>query len=173
MARNEWICASIKFGGMPAAHSHSLGKSPITLPPFLGAIMMYVTRQVKFSAGHRLHNPLLSDEENVSIFDKCNNPNGHGHNYILEVTLSGEINPSTGYVYDLKKLKTIIYDEIVDKVDHKNLNTDVEFLKGINPTVENLAVAIWNLLANKFDEAKLYKIKIFETDTSFVEYYGE
>lgn len=135
--------------------------------------MLYVTRQVKFCAGHRLFNPALSDEENELLFDKCNNPNGHGHNYILEVTLSGDINPITGYVYDLKKLKKIIYEEVVDKVDHKNLNTDVDFLKGLNPTVENLAIAVWNLLNNKFDEAKLYKVKIFETDTSFVEYFGD
>lgn len=134
---------------------------------------MYVTRQVKFSAGHRLHNPLLSEEENEELFDKCNNPNGHGHNYTLEVTLSGDISEKTGYVYDLKKLKQILNQEIVDKVDHKNLNLDVDFLKGIIPTVENLAISFWRILDGKFQPAKLYKIKIYETDTSFVEYYGD
>lgn len=135
--------------------------------------MLYVTRQVKFSAGHRLFNPALSDEENELLFDKCNNYSGHGHNYILEVTLSGEIDPKTGYVYDLKKLKNIIKQEIVDKVDHKNLNVDVEFLKSTIPTVENLAISFWKILDGKFSPAKLYKIKINETDTSFVEYYGD
>ncbi len=135
--------------------------------------MVYVTRQVKFSAGHRLHNPSLSSEENIELFDKCNNPNGHGHNYTLEVTLKGEINPITGYVYDLKKMKKIINNEIVDKVDHKNLNMDVDFLVELMPTVENLAIAFWKILDEKFLPVKLFRIKIYETDTSFVEYYGD
>lgn len=135
--------------------------------------MVYITKQVKFSAGHRLYNPEFSDEENDRIYDKCNNPRGHGHNYTLEVTLCGKPDPIIGYLYDLKKLKEIINREIVDKVDHKNLNEDVDFLKGVIPTVENLAIKFWELLERKFGDAKLYRIKLYETDTSFVEYYGE
>lgn len=135
--------------------------------------MVYITKQVKFSAGHRLYNPNFSDEENNRIYDKCNNPKGHGHNYVLEVTLCGEPDPEIGYLYDLKKLKEIINKEIVEKVDHKNLNEDVDFLCGIIPTVENLVIAFWQQLDGKFGKAKLYRIKLYETDTSFVEYYGE
>jgi 6-pyruvoyltetrahydropterin/6-carboxytetrahydropterin synthase len=135
--------------------------------------LVYITKQVKFSAGHRLYNPEFSDEENDRIYDKCNNPRGHGHNYTLEVTLCGKPDPIIGYLYDLKKLKEIINREIVDKVDHKNLNEDVDFLKGVIPTVENLAIKFWELLERKFGDAKLYRIKLYETDTSFVEYYGE
>lgn len=135
--------------------------------------MIYITKQVKFSAGHRLYNPKFSDEENEQIYDKCNNPKGHGHNYILEVTLCGEPDPEIGYVYDLKKLKNIINREIIDKVDHKNLNEDVDFLREVIPTVENLAIKFWQLLEGKFGNAKLYKIKLYETDISYVEYYGE
>lgn len=135
--------------------------------------MVYITKQVKFSAGHRLYNPEFSAEENDRIYDKCNNPRGHGHNYTLEVTLCGNPDPKIGYLYDLKKLKEIINREIIDKVDHKNLNEDVDFLKGVIPTVENLAFKFWELLDGKFGNAKLFRIKLFETDTSFVEYYGE
>jgi len=135
--------------------------------------LVYITKQVKFSAGHRLYNPEFSDEENKRIYDKCNNPRGHGHNYTLEVTLYGNPDPEIGYLFDLKKLKEIVNNEIIDKVDHKNLNEDVDFLKGVIPTVENLAIKFWELLDGKFGNAKLYRIKLFETDTSFVEYYGE
>jgi 6-pyruvoyltetrahydropterin/6-carboxytetrahydropterin synthase len=135
--------------------------------------MIYVTRQVKFSAAHRLYNPEFSDEMNEQTFDKCNNYWGHGHNYTLEVTVAGEPNPETGYVIDLKKLKKILIDNIIDKVDHKHLNHDVDFLKGIIPTVENMAVEFWKILESNITEGKLHKIKIYETDTSYVEYFGD
>ena len=135
--------------------------------------MLYVTRQLKFSAAHRLHNPKFSDEANVEMFDKCNNPNYHGHNYTLEVTVAGEVNPDTGYVIDLKKLKKLIGEEIISKVDHKNLNIDVDFLFEVNPTVENLAVKFWEIIAPKLPSGKLFKIKLYETETSYVEYFGE
>jgi len=135
--------------------------------------MLYITRQVKFSASHRLYNPMLSDEENKQLYDKCSNPNGHGHNYILEVTLAGKPDEISGYVYDLKKLKHILYTEIINKVDHKNLNLDVDFLIGINPTVENLVQTFWRMLIGKFAPAELYRIKLYETETSYVEYFGE
>jgi 6-pyruvoyltetrahydropterin/6-carboxytetrahydropterin synthase len=125
-----------------------------------------------FSASHRLFNPNLSDEENEKLFDKCNNKNGHGHNYKLEITICGEVNPVSGYVIDLKLLKNIIEEEIIEKVDHTNLNLDVDFLKGTIPSVENLAIAFWKVLENKLPSGKLYKIKLFETENSYVEYYG-
>ncbi len=135
--------------------------------------MLYITKQVTFSAAHRLFNPSYSNELNDSIYDKCNNINGHGHNYVLEVTVSGLPNPDTGYVIDLKKLKRIIDEEIFSKVDHKHLNYDVDFLLGIIPTVENLAIKFWEVLANKISDGKLYKIKLYETPTSYVEYFGD
>jgi 6-pyruvoyltetrahydropterin/6-carboxytetrahydropterin synthase len=135
--------------------------------------MLYITKKVEFSAAHRLYNPTFSDEENNAIFDKCNNFHGHGHNYTLEVTVCGLPNPDTGYLLDLKKLKAIIYNEIVVKVDHKHLNFDVEFLKGIIPSVENLAVVFWDTLKDKIPEGKLYSIKLYESSSSFVEYFGE
>lgn len=135
--------------------------------------MLYLTKQVSFSAAHRLFNPEYSFEKNDEIYDKCNNLYGHGHNYVLEVTVAGIPDPNTGYVIDLKKLKKILNEEIIDKVDHKHLNYDVEFLKGIIPTVENLAVIFWRILENKIKDGKLYKIKLYETPQSFVEYYGE
>ena len=106
--------------------------------------MIYVTRREVFSASHRLFNGNLSEEENQKLFGKCNNPNGHGHNYVLEITVEGEIEPKTGYVIDLKLLKQIIKENVISKVDHKNLNLDVDFLKGKIPTVENIAVGIWD-----------------------------
>lgn len=135
--------------------------------------MIYVSRREVFSASHRLHNTELSDEENQRIFGKCNNPNGHGHNYILEVVVAGEIDPKTGYVVDLKLLKTVIIENIVKKVDHKHLNYDVDFLKGINPTTENVAIGIWNQLVDKIPGGKLYSIKLHETENNFIEYRGE
>lgn len=128
---------------------------------------------MSFSSSHRLFNPTFSDSKNDEVFDKCNNLNGHGHNYIIEVTVAGFPEPETGYVYDLKKLKKLINDYIIEKVDHKNLNVDVEFLKGIIPSVENLAIMFWKELSDKIENGKLYRIKIWETENSYVEYYGE
>ncbi len=135
--------------------------------------MLYITRREVFSACHRLHNPQLSEEENELLFGKCNNFNGHGHNYILEVTVCGNPDPKSGYVLDLKDLKQIIKKYITDKVDHKNLNLDVDFLSGIIPTTENLAIAFWNQIKDKTGRAKLYSIKIFETENNYIEYKGE
>ncbi|HTR81630.1 MAG TPA: 6-carboxytetrahydropterin synthase, partial [Bacteroidota bacterium] len=105
--------------------------------------MMYVTRKAHFSAAHRLFNPAFSDEKNLEVYDKCANPNGHGHNYNLEITVAGDPDPETGYVIDLKRLKKIIEEYFVSKVDHKHLNYDVDFLKGVIPTAENIAKACW------------------------------
>ncbi len=134
---------------------------------------MFITKRVMFSAAHRLFNPTFDAEKNELIFDKCNNFYGHGHNYYFEVTIKGVPDPETGYVIDLKKLKKIIMAEIVDKVDHKHLNFDVDFLKGIIPTVENLCIVFWEILNKALPDGSLYKIKLYETDDSFCEYYGE
>lgn len=135
--------------------------------------MLYVTKKIEFSAAHRLFNPTFTDTMNDEIFDKCNNFFGHGHNYILEVTVSGLPDPKTGYVIDLKKLKKIIKNEIFDKVDHKHLNHDVDFLKGIIPTAENLAVMFWQILEDKITNGKLHKIRLYESEASYVEYFGD
>lgn len=135
--------------------------------------MLYITRREVFSSAHRLHNTNLSDEENENIFGKCNNPNGHGHNYTLEVIVAGKIDPTTGYVVDLKQLKEIIIENVVRKVDHKHLNHDVDFLEGINPTTENFAVKIWDQLVDKIPSGKLHSIKLYETENNYIEYKGE
>lgn len=136
--------------------------------------MIYITRREVFSAAHRLFNPTFSEAKNLQVYDKCNNPNWHGHNYILEVTVCGYPDPETGYLLDLKELKRIIREVIISKVDHKNLNLDVDFLRGIIPTVENLAVAFWKELEGKLpSNCKLHKIKLYETENNVVEYYGE
>lgn len=135
--------------------------------------MILVTRREIFSSSHRLYNPKFSDDENERVFGKCSNLNGHGHNYILEVIVAGEIDSQTGYVIDLKVLKEIIREYVIKKVDHKNLNLDVDFLKGKIPTAENIAIGIWNQLENKIPSGKLYSIKLYETENNYVEYKGK
>jgi 6-pyruvoyltetrahydropterin/6-carboxytetrahydropterin synthase len=125
-----------------------------------------------FSASHRVYNDKLSDAENEKIFGKCSNPNGHGHNYILEVVVKGEVNPETGYVIDLKILKKIIIENVVGRLDHKNLNLDVDFLHGKIPSAENIAIGIWNQLADKLPAGELHSIKLYETENNYVEFRG-
>lgn len=134
--------------------------------------MIYITRRLDFCASHRLFNPDFSDEKNASVFGLCNNPNGHGHNYVLEVTVRGEVAPETGMVLDLKVLKRIINEEIVGKVDHKNLNVDVEFMQGIIPTAENIAIKFWEILEPKIENGTLHELKLFESERNFVVYRG-
>ena len=134
--------------------------------------MVYVTRRMTFSASHRLYNPSFSDQKNEEIFDKCANRHGHGHNYVLEVTVAGMPDPSTGYVIDLKKLKRILNDEVIRRVDHKHLNEDVDFLRGVIPTAENIAVKIWEILEPKITEGKLSRVRLHETENNVVEYTG-
>ena len=129
-----------------------------------------VFRKEHFNAAHRLFNPFWDDETNFKIFGKCSNPNYHGHNYELIVKVVGETNPDTGYVIDIKTLSDIIKDNITTKFDHKNLNLDVEQFKGINPTAENIAVVIWNILREKIDKKYDLKITLYETERNFVEY---
>ncbi|HXG39093.1 MAG TPA: 6-carboxytetrahydropterin synthase [Bacteroidota bacterium] len=135
--------------------------------------MVYVTRRATFSASHRLYNPSFSDERNHEVFGKCANPNGHGHNYVLEVTVGGEPKSETGYVIDLSKLKLIIKQEIIDKVDHKHLNHDVDFLQGVIPTAENIVKAFWAILAPRITEGRLVSLRLHETENNVVEYRGD
>lgn len=135
--------------------------------------MLYVTRREVFSASHRLNNESLSSEENQEIYGKCNGIYGHGHNYVLEVVVAGEIDPATGYVIDIKVLKDIVKKNIISKVDHHHLNYDVDFMKGIIPTTENFAVAVWNELEDKIPTGRLYSIKLYETENNYVEYKGK
>ena len=135
--------------------------------------MVYVTRKAGFSASHRLYNPSWSDEKNKTVFGKCNNPNGHGHNYEIEVTVGGNPPGDTGMVIDLKKLADIIDRVIIERVDHKHMNQDVDFMQGVIPTAENLAVAFWKLLKPEIREGTLVSIKLRESYNNFVEYRGE
>jgi 6-pyruvoyltetrahydropterin/6-carboxytetrahydropterin synthase len=134
--------------------------------------MIFITRRETFAAAHRLFRPELTDEENLKIFGKCSNPNWHGHNYTLEVTVAGEVDPHTGFVLDLKKLKEIIKVNVIDQVDHKNLNLDTEFMKGLIPTSENICIAIWKQLENKIPSGKLYSVKLYETENNYFEFRG-
>jgi len=131
-----------------------------------------VTRRLRFNAAHRLHNPALSDEENVAVFGKCNNPNWHGHNYVLEVAVEGPIDERTGYVIDLSQLKSIVQREVIDRVDHRNLNVDVEFMRGVNPTAENIVVACWRVLERHVAPGRLRRLRLWETENNYVEYEG-
>ncbi|HCQ30167.1 MAG TPA: 6-pyruvoyl tetrahydrobiopterin synthase [Flavobacteriales bacterium] len=137
--------------------------------------MIYLTRRERFNAAHKLYKEEWSEEENLAFFGGCANPNWHGHNYELFVTVKGEINPETGFVVDLKKLSKLINDKIIAKVDHKNLNLDVPFLQGMIASTENLAVAVWNELEKDIAElgAQLHCIEIKETENNTVKYYGQ
>lgn len=131
-----------------------------------------ITRIVRFNAAHRVYNPAWDDARNAATFGKCNNPNWHGHNYSLEVTVEGEVDPETGFVVNLGDVKAVAQREVVDQVDHKNLNLDVPFMRGVIPSTENLVVAIWGVLAPKVAPARLAKLKLWETENQYVEYDG-
>lgn len=135
--------------------------------------MIYLTRRAEFSAAHYYHNPDFSAEENRRIFGKCNNPHGHGHNYTLEVTVAGEVDRTTGMVLDLKDLKALLEREVLQLMDHKFLNKEVESFATKIPTTENIAVEIWNLLAPKLSAGKLHRIRLYETADLYVDYYGD
>lgn len=134
--------------------------------------MMLITRRVEFCASHRLHNPALSDEENRRLYGPCNNPNGHGHNYALEVTVRGPVPARTGMVMDLRALKDLAEEIVVAAVDHRHLNSDVDFLKGVNPTAENVVVKFWERLAPALEGCELHRLRLFESEDNFVEYDG-
>lgn len=136
--------------------------------------MVYLTRQEHFNAAHKLYNPNWSNEQNNAVFGVCANENWHGHNYDLYVTVKGNPDPETGFVYDVKKLSQLIKSQAVDKLDHKNLNLDVDFMAGKLCSTENLAIAIWEQLAPHLpNSVELHCIKLYETPRIYVEYFGK
>ena len=135
--------------------------------------MIYVTRRAEFAASHYYHNPKFSAEENRRIFGKCNNPHGHGHNYTVEVTVAGEVDPATGMVMDLKELKKVLEKEVLDLMDHRFLNKEVPIFATTIPTTENIAIEIWKLIAPNLRIGKLHRIRLYETPDLFVDYLGE
>lgn len=136
-------------------------------------MLVSVFRKAHFNAAHRLHNPNLSEKENQELFGLCNNPSYHGHNYSLEVKVTGEINPKTGYVIDTKILKDIIQREVHDRFDHRNLNEDTVEFKQLNPTAENIAVVIWDLIRPHLDSKLQLSLRLYETENNFVEFNGK
>jgi len=138
--------------------------------------MIYVSRKEHFNAAHKLYNPKWSKEKNEEVFGACANHNWHGHNFEIIVTVCGKPNEDTGFVIDLKKLSDLIRREIIEKVDHKNLNVDVDFMEGKMASTEILAMEFWKILApaiSNISQSKLYSIKLYETPRNFVEYFGE
>lgn len=136
--------------------------------------MIYLTRRERFNAAHRMYRPDWDDDKNMAVFGKCSNPNWHGHNYTLYVTVKGELSPETGYVVNLKTLSKIINETIIEKVDHKNINLEVDFMKDKIASSENMAIAIWDQLEGEIKKlgVKLHCIKIEETENNIIEYYG-
>ena len=145
----------------------------ITFAEIFYRLMVYITRIEHFNAAHKLYNPAWSREQNEAIFGKCANENWHGHNFELYVTIKGDPDPGTGFVYDVKKLSIIIKDHVIDPLDHKNLNEDVPFMKGKLCSIENLVIAIWQQLTPHLPEGvQLHSLKLYETPRIFVEYFG-
>ncbi len=135
--------------------------------------MVYLTRRTTFSASHRLWSSQLSEEENYAVYDKCANPNGHGHNYVLEVTVRGNVDPRTGMVLNLTDMKRITNEQVINWVDHKHLNYDVPWLEGVIPTAEMLAIKFWERLEREFPEGLLYEVSLHETENNSAVYRGE
>lgn len=135
--------------------------------------MIFLTRRAEFSSSHFYRNPAWTDAQNNAAFGKCANPHGHGHNYTLEVTVAGEVDPVTGFVVDLKLLKDIIEEQVVSVYDHRHLNHEVPEFANRIPTTENIAVAIWDRLDGKVPHARLHRVRVFEMDDIFADYYGE
>ena len=137
--------------------------------------MIYITRRERFNAAHRLFRSDYSEEKNLEVFGKCSNPNWHGHNYELFVTVKGDINPETGFLVNLKKLSKIIRDTVIQKLDHKNINLEVDFMKGKLASTENLAVGMWEELKPLISElnAQLHCVKVVESENNYVEYFGK
>ncbi len=132
-----------------------------------------VTRVLRFNAAHRVHNPALSAEENTRLFGLCNNPNWHGHNYRLEVSVKGPIDATTGYVIDLGALRGIVEREVIEKTDHRNFNIDVEYTRDLIPTTENIIVAMWRVIAPAVAPARLVRLRLWETDNNYADYEGD
>jgi 6-pyruvoyltetrahydropterin/6-carboxytetrahydropterin synthase len=135
--------------------------------------MIYLTRRADFSASHYYHNPEFTPEENQHVFGKCSNLNGHGHNYTLEITVKGEVDATTGFVVDLKELKDLMENEVISAMDHRHLNKEVPEFAKLIPTTENLAIAIWERLNSKLKVAKLHRVRVYESEDLFADFYGE
>ncbi len=131
-----------------------------------------ITRQVHFNSAHRLHNPTKSQAWNKKQYGLCTNPHWHGHNYVLEVSLRGRPDPDTGYIMDLGELKRILHEAVVDKCDHRNLNDEVDFLRGIIPSTENLVIAFWHEIEPRIPRGKLHRVRLYETPRNYAEYFG-
>jgi 6-pyruvoyltetrahydropterin/6-carboxytetrahydropterin synthase len=134
--------------------------------------LVTITRLLHFNAAHRVHNPSLTEAENTALFGKCNNPNWHGHNYRLEVSVRGPIDARTGYVMDLGTLRDVVEREVIEKTDHRNFNIDVDYMQGIIPTTENIVVAMWQVIAPAVAPAQLVRLRLWETDNNYVDYDG-
>jgi 6-pyruvoyltetrahydropterin/6-carboxytetrahydropterin synthase len=167
-----WYLWNTFHGNMPDSELYKikLWENPFLYSEKEEGSMVTLTRKYHFCTAHRLHSEQLSDEENLKIFGKCNNPHGHGHNYYLDVTVAGEPNPVTGMITNLDDLDGIIDTYVLQKFDHKHLNLDTEEFKHLNPTSENLAIVIWELLESKLP--CLYKIGLWETEKNYFEYAG-
>ena len=137
--------------------------------------MIYITRRERFSSAHRLYREDWPDEKNLEVFGPCSNPNWHGHNYILYVTVKGEVDPELGYITNLKNLSSLIKETVIDKLDHKNINLEVEFMRGKIASIENIVIAIWHELEAKVKDlgVELHRIRVEETENNFVEYSGK
>lgn len=138
--------------------------------PLAGVVS--ITRQVHFNSAHRLYNPTKSQKWNEERYGLCTNPHWHGHNYVLEVTLRGQPDPETGYIMDLGELKRILHQHVVDLCDHRNLNDEVPFLRGVIPSTENLVIAFWNQIAPHIHAGRLHCVRLYETPRNFAEYHG-
>jgi 6-pyruvoyltetrahydropterin/6-carboxytetrahydropterin synthase len=134
---------------------------------------MKVCRRITFNAAHRLFNPGWSDEKNLEVFGKCSNPNYHGHNYVLETWVEGNVDPETGYVVDLKVLKELLQNEISERFDHRNLNLDCPEFENLKPSAENIAIVIWNIMREKLDKRLNLTVRLWETENNVVEYDGK
>jgi len=135
--------------------------------------MVYLTRKTTFCAGHRYYRPELSEDGNFRLFGKCSYPNGHGHNYTLEVTIKGDVDPKTGMVMNLTGLDAILKKNVVELLDHRFLNSDIAHFRKAIPTTENLTLFIWDIIVDSFESCSLHRVRLFETDDLYAEYYGE
>jgi 6-pyruvoyltetrahydropterin/6-carboxytetrahydropterin synthase len=134
--------------------------------------IVFITRRVEFAAAHRLENPRLSDRQNARLYGPCSHKGGHGHNYVLEVTLRGAVDPETGMLIDLKLLKAVMEREVVRKCDHRNLNQDPDFLRGVIPTAENVAIGCWGVLERRLPRGLLHRVRLYESPRNYVDYFG-
>lgn len=148
-------------------------RSPRAKSPRVLTGTVFITRQVHFNSAHRLYNPTKSQAWNTKQYGLCTNPHWHGHNYVLEVTLRGRPDPETGYIVDLGELKRILHKAVVDKCDHRNLNDEVDFLRGVIPSTENLVIAFWQQIEPLIPAGKLHCVRLYETPRNFAEYFGQ